>query len=406
MRIIGMNSGTSVDGIDIALCEFLPAAGETGVLTLRLLAYQELPHPVALRQRILRICQERHAALDELTELNFAIGEAFGQAVNSFLANQQVSKQSIDLIASHGQTIYHLVEPHRLLSTLQMGEPAVIALQTGITVAADFRVADMAAGGQGAPLAAFLDAMLCRSERATRALQNIGGIGNVTFLEAGAPPANAIAFDTGPGNVLIDYAARYFSRGRLNYDHDGSLAAAGSVDAALLSEALTHPYFQLRPPKTTGREIFGDDFAAALIANGERRGLCPADIIATLTALTVHTIANAYRQFGPSSIEEVLVSGGGASNPVMMAMLRKALPESQIIRFEQSGLPAAAKEAVLFALLGHETLHGRPSNLPRCSGATRPVVLGKLVPGANYHAVLRQGLLADDGTIHTLRLIH
>ncbi|MBO0781631.1 MAG: anhydro-N-acetylmuramic acid kinase, partial [Ktedonobacteraceae bacterium] len=347
--------------------------------------------------------------LDELTELNFVIGDVFAEAASDVLRSQSPGSPEIDLVASHGQTIYHLVEPGRRLSTLQIGEPSIIAARTGLTTIADFRVADMAVGGQGAPLVSFLDALLLSSQSTTHALQNIGGIANVTFLPAGAPPDEASAFDTGPGNVLIDYGARYFSHGQLTYDKDGLLAGSGSVDTALLAEILDHPYFKQQPPKTTGRELFGDAFAADIIARGESRRLSSADIMATLTAITAQSIADAYRRFGPERIEEVLVSGGGAYNPTLMRMLRETLPDSNIARFEQSELPAAAKEAVLFALLAHEALHGRPANLPRCTGASRPAILGKIVPGTNYRALLRRSAApeqADGMTIRRLRLIN
>ncbi|GHO91664.1 anhydro-N-acetylmuramic acid kinase [Reticulibacter mediterranei] len=387
MRIIGMNSGTSVDGIDITLCEFTPA--DEGTLTMRLLAYQELPYDEALRKRILAICQEQVCHLAELTEINFAIGAAFGKAATSFLEAEHIDPTSIDLIASHGQTLYHLVEPGRTLSTLQLGEPAVIANRTGITVAADFRVADMAAGGQGAPLASFLDALMFKDAAKTRALQNIGGIGNVTFLSVGDDPKSAYAFDTGPGNVLIDYAARHFSQGAARFDRDGAMARKGHIDTALLVEALSHPYFMRHPPKTTGRELFGDAFANMLIVEGTKRGLTPEDIIATLTAITVESIASAYRAFGPARVDEVLVSGGGSHNSFLMESLQAALPETNVMPVDISGLPSEAKEAVTFALLGHETLHGRPANLPRCTGAVQAVVLGKIIPGANYRQLFQ-----------------
>ncbi len=388
MRIIGMNSGTSVDGIDIALCEFAPVDAAT--LRLRLLAYQEVPYADDLRRRILAICQEKTCSLAELTEINFIIGTAFGNAATTFLAAEHIDPVSIDLIASHGQTFYHLVEPGHMLSTLQLGEPAVIANRTGITVAADFRVADMAASGQGAPLASFLDVLMFGDATKTRAMQNIGGIGNVTFLPAEDNLESAYAFDTGPGNVLIDYAARHFSQGAMTCDHDGTMARKGQIDATLLAEALSHPYFLHHPPKTTGRELFGDTFASTLIADGIGRGLTPEDIIATLTAITVESIAGAYRAFGPTQIDEVLVSGGGSRNSFLMESLQVALPETKVMPSGMSGLAAEAKEAVMFALLGHEALHGRPANLPHCTGATQTVVLGKIVPGANYRQLFQQ----------------
>lgn len=390
MRVLGMNSGTSVDSIDLALCEFAPAQDQPNTLTLRLLAYGEHPYPAELQERVLRLCRNQVCRLDDLTELNFLLGEALADAATSFLRTEPTVAAPVDLIASHGQTIYHLVEPERVFSTLQMGEAALLAQRTGITTVADFRVADIAAGGQGAPLISFLDALLFGGEHVTRALQNIGGIGNVTFLPASSGLDGAYAFDTGPGNALIDYGARFFSRGTARYDRDGAMAHAGSVHPALLQELLAHPYFALRPPKSTGRELFGDAFAADLISRARELQLTPEDTMATVTALTAESIALAYRLFGPPSVDEVLVSGGGSSNPVLMEYLQQALPNSRVTSFDDTGLPASAKEAVLFALLGHEALHGRPANLPRCTGATQRAILGKLIPGANYQALLQQ----------------
>ena len=390
MRVLGMNTGTSVDSIDLALCEFMLAQGQPGTLTLRLLAYGERPYPAKLQERVLSLCRDQVCRLDDLTELNFLLGEALAAAATSFLQVETTEATRTDLIASHGQTIYHLVEPGRVLSTLQMGEAALIAQRTGITTVADFRVADIATGGQGAPLTSFLDALLFGDEKVTRALQNIGGIGNVTFLPASTGLDGGYAFDTGPGNVLIDYGARFFSGGAARYDRDGAMARAGSVHPALLRELLGHPYFARRPPKSTGRELFGDAFAATLIARAQELLLTPEETMATLTALTAESIAQAYRLFGPPHVDEVLVSGGGSANPVLMEYLRRALPDSRVACFDDTGLPASAKEAVLFALLGHEALHGRPANLPRCTGAAQRTILGKIVPGANYHALLQQ----------------
>lgn len=402
MRIIGMNSGTSVDSIDVALCEILPDA-QAGALTLRLLAQEEQPYPADLRQRVLDVCRAQACKLDDLTELNFLLGETFAAAIQIFLRHIGREGSEIDLIGSHGQTIYHLVEPGRTRSTLQMGEPALIARHTGLTVVANFRVADIAAGGQGAPLAAYLDALLFSSDEHSRALQNIGGIGNVTFLPRGSGPNGAYAFDTGPGNVLIDYGARYFTGEA--FDRDGGLALTGSVDEVLVGEVLAHPYFQQPPPKSTGRELFGDDFAADLIARGLARNLASADVMATLTAITADSIAAAYRAFGPAHLDEVIVSGGGAYNPALLARLRTALPHACLMRsFDDSGLPASAKEAALFALLAHETVHARPSNLPRATGAVSPVVLGQITPGANYRELLRRTLTAESVTSITNRL--
>ncbi|GCE24875.1 anhydro-N-acetylmuramic acid kinase [Dictyobacter alpinus] len=389
MRVVGMNSGTSVDGINLALCEFSPGP-QANTLSCRLLAQKEYAHEPALRQQVLRLCREKHAPLDELTELNFVLGEAFAAAFLHFMRDEGLTSRDVDLIASHGQTIYHLVEAGRTLSTLQIGEAAVIAHRTGITTVADFRVADMAAGGQGAPLVSFLDALLFADDEKTRALQNIGGIGNVTFLPARQGSTGAYAFDTGPGNVLIDYGARYFTQGQAGFDEDGKLARNGQPNQRLVDEILAHPYFKQTPPKTTGRELFGDAFAEAILTTAQQRQLSMEDTMATLTTVTAESIAHAYHNFGPAQIDEVIVSGGGSYNPVLMAGLQAALPDTQVRSFDTVGLPASAKEAVTFALLGHETLYGRSANLPQCTGASAHTILGKITPGANYLRVMQQ----------------
>ncbi len=395
MRVIGIMSGTSVDGIDVAVCDFAPDhQGPSHALTLRLVAYREQPYPDDLRHQTLTLCADGVTLLDDLTELNFTLGAAYATAIADTLEDEGLDRDAIDLIACHGQTIYHLTQPGRVRSTLQIGEPAVVARHVGVTVVSDFRVADMAAEGHGAPLAPFLDALLLSSAEKTRALQNIGGIANVTFLPAAGKLEDAYAFDTGPGNSLIDFGARYFSGGAERYDRKGQLARAGQVDAQLAAEALAHPYFTLSPPKSTGRELFGDVFAAELIVRGEDRGLSPAQIMATLTAITARSIADAYQRFGPKHIDEVIVSGGGGHNTTLMQMLRAALPASRVTLYDDFGLPADAKEAVLIALLGYEAIHGRPANLPRCTGARGPTTLGTITPGENYQEIISRALEA------------
>lgn len=387
MRVLGLMSGTSVDGIDAALCEFAPdPAGGTGALAFRLRHFQEMPLPAPIRQRVLALCRPETSRIDDLTEMSFVLGDLFAEAVLRACAAVGLAPADLDLIASHGQTVYHLVEPGRRVATLQIGQPAVIAAHTGVTTIADLRVADVAAGGQGAPLVSFFDALFFRHPTRHRALQNIGGIGNVTFV---APDGTATAFDTGPGNSLIDYAVRRYSGGALPYDQDGQMARAGQVQAALLAELLAEPYYQMAPPKTTGRELFGDAYGAGVVDRAEALGAGPADVVATLTALTARSIADAYARFGPAAgIDEVIVAGGGARNPVLLDMLRAALPGAPIALHDAYGLPAKAKEATVFALLGYAGLHGCPATVPSCTGATRPAVPGAITPGANYRRLL------------------
>jgi anhydro-N-acetylmuramic acid kinase len=275
-------------------------------------------------------------------------------------------------------------------STLQLGAPAVIAERCGCTVAADFRPRDIAAGGQGAPLVSYLDLLLFRDEQRSRAVQNIGGIGNLTYLPAHGEPH---AFDTGPGNVLIDEAMRLLTGGAQGYDRDGRMAAAGRVDPALLDEWLQHPYFQQTPPRSTGRELFGVAEARAYVAQCQARGLAAEDTIATLTALAARSIADSYARYcGP--VDDVLVSGGGARNPTLLRMLQDALPSASVRTVDTLKLDADAKEAIAFAVAGYATLHGWPNNVPAATGATHPAVLGSITPGANYRRLIEQVVAA------------
>jgi anhydro-N-acetylmuramic acid kinase len=389
MRVAGMISGTSMDAIDVAICDFKPASQEEpNTLEMTLLCFQEQPMPAPLRQRLLAMLDRQIADLVDLTELNVVLGEAFAAALLATLQEEGLRIEDIDLIGSHGQTIYYLNDGVHARSTLQMGEPAVIAERTGVSVMADFRVADVAAGGLGAPLVSYFDAVFFGGRGTARALQNIGGIGNVTFIPATRAVEDAYAFDTGPGNVLIDYAARHFSQGTAQFDADGAMARRGQVDAELLEEVLSHSYFAEAPPKATGRELFGDSFAADVIDRAQGRGRSPEDTMTTLTAITAESIARAYRAFGPADLNEVVLAGGGARNSFLVEQLRQKLPKLRVRLHDEFGVPAAAKEAITFALLGYDGLQGRTTNIPRCTGAREAVTLGKLVPGENYRSLL------------------
>jgi anhydro-N-acetylmuramic acid kinase len=287
----------------------------------------------------------------------------------------------VQLIGSHGQTVWHAPDDTPP-STLQVGEAAVIAERLGVPVVSNFRQRDMAAGGQGAPLVAYVDTLLLTHPSEVRAAQNIGGIANVTFL----PPLNRpelapLAFDTGPGNVLLDHAAARITQGRLQFDQQGELAEQGQVNTALLDWLLDQPYFARRPPKSTGRELFSHAFAEAVWQRAEGMGLLPLDIIATLTAYTAQTIGRTYRDFLPCRPEMVIVSGGGARNPALLRMLADAVRPAALRPSEALGIPGQAKEALAFAILAYESWHGRPGNLPAATGASHPVVLGQITAG-------------------------
>ncbi|MCS7220562.1 MAG: anhydro-N-acetylmuramic acid kinase [Anaerolineae bacterium] len=378
MIVTGLISGTSADGIDAAVVEI---TGMPPQLRVSLLAFHTAPWPKPLRERILAAAQGR-VTTGELCRLNFELGEHFARAALQAIALAGLTPEQVDLIGSHGQTVWHDVDENgHVTSTLQLGEASVIAERTGVTTISNFRARDVAVGGQGAPLVAYVDWLLLRHPAHARAVQNIGGIANVTYLPPGEDPGGVIAFDTGPGNMLIDAAAARASGGALAFDHDGELARRGRVDEMLLAEWLTHPYFQQQPPKTTGRELFGSAFFEQAWAAAQARGLTPDDTIATFTALTVRSIADAYHRFLPSPVAEVIVGGGGAHNPTLMKQLREALAPARVLTHEDVGIRSDAKEAIAFAVLAYESWHGRPGNLPSATGARRAVVLGQIIRG-------------------------
>jgi len=379
LRVAGLMSGTSADGVDAALVD-------VSRRRVKLLAFETRPYGRKLRQAILDLCRPETARVADLCHLNFVLGEVFAEAVGRLAHNAGIDPASIDLIGSHGQTVWH--EPagrrhgrRRLRSTLQIGEPCVIAERTGITTVADFRPRDVAAGGEGAPLVPYADWLLFAHRSRSRAMQNLGGIANVTYLPAGCEPGEIVAFDTGPGNMAIDRLAGLATGGRRRYDAGGRLAARGHVHEGLLAAWLADAYFRRRPPKSTGRERFGRAYADGLWRAARARGLGPADVVATATALTAASIADAYRRFLPAGIDEVIVSGGGARNPVLMNMLAGRLAPAKVRISDELGLDADAKEAVAFAVLAAETIRGHAGNVPAATGARRPVVLGKIVPG-------------------------
>jgi len=393
MLVAGMISGTSADGIDVALAEISGASPDAIALHQR--AFVTVPWPAADRALIFDLFANRGSP-QAVCRANFALGERFARAVEEAARGAGVALDAIDLIGSHGQTIWHDADGDRITSTLQIGEPAVIARQTGITTVANFRVADVAAGGQGAPLVSIFDWLLLRPADGLngvaggwRAAQNIGGIGNVTFLPPADLDAPPLAFDTGPGNVLIDWAAAFASNGALAYDHDGRLAAQGRVDEALLARWLDDPYLRQPPPKTTGRERYTANLAQALHAEARGVGLDDAGFAATVTALTAASIADAYARFAPGPVAQVVISGGGAHNPVLMAGLHARLAERfgrhiEVCTLEALGIDGDAKEALTFALLAYLCVHGLPGNVPACTGASEEVVLGVVAPGRNY----------------------
>ena len=367
--IVGLMSGTSLDGISAAVVRF-NATNEA-----ELLAFRQLPYDGTKRQRLAGAIAG--CTPDEYCRLNFDLGHWLADAAVAVLADAGVSRSDVAAIASHGQTVWH-VPGH---STWQFGESAVIAERTGISVVSDFRVRDVAAGGQGAPLVSMADAMLFSHQHSWRALQNIGGIGNVTVVPPGGDTTAVRAFDTGPGVVVVDAITRIVAPGQ-SFDADGKLAKSGTAIEQAVDEALTHPYFAAPPPKSTGRELFTPAWIDSFIANCRRYkpDASDGDLVATAVALTARSIADAFRRFIPEPVTELLVSGGGAENPAVIDALTKALPSVTVKRFADVYFDGEAKEAVAFALLGHLFLQDKPGNVVTVTGARGPRVLGKLTP--------------------------
>lgn len=322
----------------------------------------------------------------DLARLNVLLGELFAQAAIAVCRRARISLRRVRLIGSHGQTIYHQGRPaahlgqRPLRATLQIAEPAVIAARTGISTVADFRPADLAAGGQGAPLVPFVDYLLYRHARRGRVALNIGGIANLTAIPAGAAARQVMAFDTGPGNMLVDALAAHFSGGRLRYDRGARLARRGRLEPALLAKLLADPFFRQPPPKSAGREQFGAEFVERAKNWAGRAALRSEDLMHTVTLLTPVTILDALRRWVEPRmrVDDLIISGGGAHNPLIVAQLRAGLPEVKCVSSGEWGVPEDAKEALAFAVLAYESFHRRPANLPTATGAARPAILGKL----------------------------
>lgn len=385
--VLGLMSGTSADGIDVALVRISEpqSRGSQSFPQAHLLNFAAFPYPPAVREAVLRLANGAPTSTREISQLNFRLGELFANAVLRACKKFRISPRRVALVGSHGQTIYHQGAPTSFLgartsSTLQITEPSIIAERTGITTVADFRPADIAAGGQGAPLVPFVDYILYRDSRIGRIALNIGGIANLTVIPPRAHPRDAIAFDTGPGNMIIDALAAHFTHGRLRFDRDSQLAGRGHLQPEFLNELLAHPFFRKSPPKTAGREEFGAEYASHLIALAKRRLISPADLIHTATVFTASSISRAIQDFvfPRARASELIIAGGGARNPLLVAYLAALLPSLQIIPADAFGIPADAKEAFAFAVLAYEAFHQRANNVPSATGARHPVILGKI----------------------------
>jgi anhydro-N-acetylmuramic acid kinase len=384
--IIGLISGTSVDGIDAALIEVY---NESLLTRVHVLAHDTYPYPASLREQLLDAAYPDSSSVDLICHLNAAVGVCFAEAAIAIAAAAHVPIETVDLIGSHGQTIHHIpvatITPHRSVSTLQIGEPCIITERTGVTTVADFRQRDMAAGGLGAPLAPYGHYQLFADPKRPKLVQNIGGIANVSALTE-TDVMQTLAFDTGPGNMLIDEAVRHATGAQQQFDAGGQLAAQGQTHAGLLSELLQHPFITQSPPKATGREAFGKTLWQHIHDRASHFNLSAADITRTCTAFTVESIALNYERFifPHAAIDEIIVCGGGAENPLLMQLFRQRVQPISVVTPEHYGYPNAALEAIIFAMLAHATIHNRPSNIPRTTGATHPVVLGKIVPGRRF----------------------
>jgi anhydro-N-acetylmuramic acid kinase len=369
MRSAGIMSGTSLDGIDVAIVDI-------NSKKISCKAFHSIPYPKAVREALLSVSNNiTHTAT--IARLNFILGALYADAVHETCRRKRVPLKSIDLIGMHGQTIFHEGQPvdylgHRVASTLQIGEAAVVAERTGIRTISNFRERDVAAGGKGAPLVPYVDYLLFRDRRIGRVALNIGGIANITIIPANAKPEEVVAFDTGPGNMIIDALVAHKTQSRERYDRDGRIARSGKIHPGLLETMLSDPYLGLKRPKSAGREQFGHEFSSRLISTGVPID----DLIATATEFTACSIAAAI----PKNMSELIVSGGGVHNRQIMRRLRELLPSMTVATTAGHGIDPDAKEAIAFAILAHEFVRGRPANLPSATGARHPVFLGKSSP--------------------------
>ena len=373
--IIGLMSGTSVDGIDAALVRIEGSYTDTVVEEI---AFDNYSYPKEVRDRIFKLFEIESSNSRDICDMNFVLGELFGQAAIDVAKKGKIGIEQVELIGSHGQTIYHMPET---FSTLQIGEGAVIAHKTGVTTVSDFRTADMAAGGLGAPLVPYTEFLLYGGAAGpfggeSIALQNIGGIGNITVIPKKADPDSIVAFDTGPGNMIIDYLVQKIYS--ISFDRNGDIASKGFVNQKMLDYFMDDEYIKRKPPKTTGREYFGRDYSEKFYAKCKDKEMADADIIATATAFTAATIGYSIDNFIDIPVENLVVGGGGAYNTSLFKMISDFLPTVSVTTQEACGYSSDAKEAIAFAVLANETMVGNPGNLPSVTGASRRKILGKI----------------------------
>lgn len=376
MLAVGLMSGTSLDGVDAVLCE-VDGVGLTTVI--KELAFETYPFPVQLRETVRTIAENRPVTIAEVCSVNFELGKWFSDAVLAICLDYGIESSELAFVASHGQTVYHT--PHLrdniVASTLQLGESAIIAYDCNCPVVSNFRTMDMAAGGEGAPLVPYSEFVLYRSETETVALQNIGGIGNVTIIPANGQLDDVFAFDTGPGNMMINDAMEILYQ--KTYDHSGEVASTGQLIEGLFEELKNHTYLKKSPPKSTGREEFGSEFTSELIERYSEYP--PQDIIATFTWFSAYSMAHSYQEYvlPYHNLSEVILAGGGVHNITLLRNIKELLPGLKVVTQEEKGYSSDSKEAVAFVILGNETIHRQTSNVPNATGAKEKVILGNIV---------------------------
>ena len=378
--VIGIMSGTSADGVDTALCRI---TGHGVGSKIEQLGFVFRPYEEEIRREVLRLASGSGAAAADFCRINFLLGELYKEAALELCRVAGVAPQDIDLIGSHGQTLWHIpVEEEylgrRLRSTLQLGECSVLAEAFGCPVAGDFRVRDMAAGGLGAPLVPYSEFLIYRSERECVALQNIGGIGNITCLLPGCTLEDVFAFDTGPGNMVMDAVMSELTHGAARWDEGGAFASAGRVNEALLAFLMDDEFVRRTPPKTTGREYYGPEYVRRVMDRARSLSVADADLMATVTAFTAETIAYSVHHFFPLMPDRLVIGGGGSMNGTLVGFIREALPACRVMTNEELGFDSNAKEAVAFAVMANETLFAGYNNVPTVTGASHPVVMGKI----------------------------
>jgi anhydro-N-acetylmuramic acid kinase len=388
--VLGLHSGTSADGPTAALVR---VTGATETARVELLASRTYEYPPELRRGLLQVMERASGSVDRVCQADIAVGEFFAEVAHEFTVQHGIQLPELDLIASSGQVTYQVIPGQRgdhdwvdrqYLSMLDLGEGGVIAARTGVMTVSSLRRKDNAVGGFGAPLVPFGDWVNFRDAHMDRVVWNIGGICNATVIPAGDDFSSVWAFDAGPGNMLIDRLAAEVTDGQLTFDRDGALAAQGAVCAQLVTESMTHPFIRQDPPKAAARQLFGDEFGADFLRRGRELALSSVDLLATATALTAEVIADAHRRFVAPRVRtaELVFSGGGALNPVLVKMISGKVAPTRVITSQAFGVPVDCREVLAMVLIANETMHGRPSNCPAATGASRPVVLGHIdVPG-------------------------